>query len=1670
MSEFRVINIVVFVIMVIIINVLPADTYYVDANIGDDLNAGGVDFPFKTLAKAQLAASTGGTIILSEGVYVWETEVNTSRDDWLIVKNKEGCTPIIDSGVVAWRYPKIKTDYWIHLEGLTINDGISFSYSNHIVINDCHIVGDGFDFGEKSVGISIEGCSEVKIENCLIDGTGSGLGYNSTSGKNGQYYNTAFETGIIVKYIGGGTDNLLIDGCTIVGCGENISVHGNGMTISNNHIYYGSDDGIVLVDTNRSSELTTTLSNNLIHDMAKFNDNHIDFIQLNDKYGATDLVYRNLVIKNNICYNSDQQGFFLRANTSESENWLVENNLIYNTDLEAGGNGAVRVMSVNGLSFKNNTIVPGPEGDGSVIFENYSDNCNITDVSGNIVYRLDLGTQIGVNVIYEDYNIINYKGVRCKDHIWGTRTVILNDLDLFKNIFSSYDSMVYKLSPDSLGVDYLPLDNYAATDLLGNARADLVSIGNEGADYAEAGCYEYIPDVSTPSKPEYLIGSCIDEFTIELSWNSSKDAESGIKRYIVLRDNVQIATADSLEYTDTNLSPNTSYSYRIVAINGDYLESLPSDELIVSTIKDVVNPEIVTVEAESSTLVNIVFNEPMDEASVINGDNYSIYYINEIENNKKVYIAIDSIIYKAGSMEADITTSRHIEENYFININNLKDESDNVILPVQKQYSFTNVALFLPFDGTLENESDYDLNVYWSGTGIYDRGILNESVSTLNGSYPAVSHNDVLDGFDKFTISGWAKKTAPSSGGFFVNKHVTYHCQIGESSFIGYIYDIDGGRHNYAFSTGIIADTDWHHYVVEYDGSSIIGYVDSILVGSTPFSGQVVSNPSRNIYIGKDPWGDTFQGSIDELRIYNDALTEQEIVNLYNSPPPHITVEPQDNETVSENNVSLSWETDEDSTSSITYWPVSALKTSSVGVNKSSDNVSEAEYDQKHSVSLTGLLASTQYTYTITCTDKYGNSATYESDDYTFTTDAIIPINHAPEIKSITAVIVKEGETGTITPVFTDPDNDKLKFTYKVIDVYPEPVTLVNGDQLPALLNAELNEDTGVLTVKPDYKFTIEGKEDFVFTLLFTATDPGGLSDTYEITLTIKSNNQLPTAKAGDDQTVTTDKKNGKTGVTLDGSASSDVEDGTTLTYKWECTDEGSTLPEKSGVSASYENLTVGTYNFKLTVTDAEGGSATDTVVVTVKSPANKIPTWDQTVPDKTVKETETVNFSISATDQDEVDTVTYTATGLPNGAAFVGNTFNWETQYGDEKATAYPVVFTATDGEPGSAVSMTVNITVTDLNRAPVFDVVTPPAFTETQEQSFTISATDEDDDDLFYTCNDLPAGATLVKETGQFTWKPSYEAYTGNSVKVTFEVTDKKVATTVKLPVELTVIDKNRLPVYTNELAFSLESGTTLKFVASVSDPDGDSVEVKCVSKPANATFTENDDTFKWTPALGTDDSFQVVFTADDGKVDQPVEFTVNIAVGTSNHAPELYEIAKQYDYEGNLVTFTAKGKDDDGDTLTFALVGAPSGASIDPSSGNFTWNAGYDAAGVYDFTVTLSDGQITVSRPVNLTIDATNRTPLLSVSGSTNILYKEGLNLAVSASDPDNDSVSITVEGLPSGAVYSKSKGTITWATTVDSVGSYDIVIIATDGGLSAKRSLTIVVGGGPEDVEK
>ncbi|MBN2293619.1 MAG: hypothetical protein JXM70_14415, partial [Pirellulales bacterium] len=90
-----------------------------------------------------------------------------------------------------------------------------------------------------------------------------------------------------------------------------------------------------------------------------------------------------------------------------------------------------------------------------------------------------------------------------------------------------------------------------------------------------------------------------------------------------------------------------------------------------------------------------------------------------------------------------------------------------------------------------------------------------------------------------------------------------------------------GYMHNTDINSGIYIDTNWHHLVLSYDGTTARLFVDGHKVASPT---KVLDTAAAPFLIGIRPdlsWPCTFDGMVDDIRIYDRALADNEVASLY---------------------------------------------------------------------------------------------------------------------------------------------------------------------------------------------------------------------------------------------------------------------------------------------------------------------------------------------------------------------------------------------------------------------------------------------------------------------------------------------------------------------------------------------------------------------------------------------------------------------------------------------------------------------------------------------------------------------------------------------------------------------------------------------------------------------
>jgi hypothetical protein len=190
---------------------------------------------------------------------------------------------------------------------------------------------------------------------------------------------------------------------------------------------------------------------------------------------------------------------------------------------------------------------------------------------------------------------------------------------------------------------------------------------------------------------------------------------------------------------------------------------------------------------------------------------------------------------------------------------------------------YPNLYLHIPFEGNCNDMSGKGMTVTGDDKVVLEKAKYGRAIRFNNSNSRAitVAHSNYLDGLDELTIAFFARKSAKTEAETVIHKHTVYVVRLTESGLGGYI-QTSAGQKNFSINK-IVNDTDWHHYTVTYDGAHIVMYIDGKECARIEHTGSVRRDSSRDLIIGRNPWGDSFEGSMDEIRIYDRALSKDEI-------------------------------------------------------------------------------------------------------------------------------------------------------------------------------------------------------------------------------------------------------------------------------------------------------------------------------------------------------------------------------------------------------------------------------------------------------------------------------------------------------------------------------------------------------------------------------------------------------------------------------------------------------------------------------------------------------------------------------------------------------------------------------------------------------------------------
>ena len=672
--------------------------------------------------------------------------------------------------------------------------------------------------------------------------------------------------------------------------------------------------------------------------------------------------------------------------------------------------------------------------------------------------------------------------------------------------------------------------------------------------------------------------------------------------------------------------------------------------------------------------------------------------------------------------------------------------------------------------------------------------------------------------------------------------------------------------------------------------------------------------------------------------------------------------------------------------------------------------------------------------------------------------------------------------------LFKDPDGDILRYMVTLADDSPLPGWLYYDAETRTLIGLPTDDCIGSLGLK------------------VVAIDPYGLRASVALNLVVGDGNNAPVVDTtlGNQRTPSGQEFS----LVLPASLFSDP-DGDALTFSVTRGD-GTALPSWLTYNAATRTLSgtpangdIGNLNIKVTATDPEGLSASQTFMLGIDAAAvNQAPVIGTPVGNQNATQNQAFNLVLPASlfSDPDGDVLAFTVTladgsALPSWLSFNATTHTLSGTPANGDVGALNLKVTATDAG-GLSASQTFGLSIANVNDAPVVaDSIGNQNAMQGQTFNLVLPASlfsDPDGDNLTFTVlqtngSALPAWLSFNAVTRTLSGTPAAGDVGILGLKVVatdpgglsvYQNFNMDIAAHTNLaPVIGTTINQQSA---TQDQAFSLVLPASL-----FNDPDGDVLTFAVTladgsALPSWLTYNAATRTLSGTPANGDVGALSLKVTATDAG-GLSASQTFGLAIANVNDAPVVGAVignqTATQDQPFSLLLPASLFNDPDGDTLAFAVTLAdgsalPSWLSYNAATRTLSGTPDNGDVGALSLKVTATDpGGLSASQSFGLAVANVNDAPVVAGNISNQTATKDQpFSLVLPASlfsDPDGDALAFAVtladgSALPSWLSYNAATRTLSGTPATGDAGTLSIRVTATDpGGLSASQSFGLDV---------
>ncbi|MDE0934356.1 MAG: tandem-95 repeat protein [Mariniblastus sp.] len=228
------------------------------------------------------------------------------------------------------------------------------------------------------------------------------------------------------------------------------------------------------------------------------------------------------------------------------------------------------------------------------------------------------------------------------------------------------------------------------------------------------------------------------------------------------------------------------------------------------------------------------------------------------------------------------------------------------------------------------------------------------------------------------------------------------------------------------------------------------------------------------------------------------------------------------------------------------------------------------------------------------------------------------------------------------------------------------------------------------------------------------------------------------------------------------------------------------------------------------------------------------------------------------------------------------------------------------------------------------------------------------------------------------------------------------------------------NSPPVAANDTAtVDEDSFVAINVLQNDTDPENDTLSVQSFTNPSNGSVSANNGVLTYTPDANFNGSDSFNYTINDGNGNTDTA-SVAITVNAVNDNPVAADDASVTNQDtAVLINVISNDSDVDGDSLTVDSVNQPAnGAVVDNGDGTVTYTPTTGFVGGDSFSYTASDGDLTDSAMVTVTVNEVNLSPVANDDNETVSEDPGAMTFNVLGNDTDGDGDSLTITAVAYG----------------------------------------------------